>query len=373
MTVRIDSSRSGGPSRSNPARRCATFCSATASSSRAAGAGAAAAAACGCSRARSEPSAEEAGILSQAELASGWRLACRMTRRLRPDARNRAVGNVDPGRRCEVRLHPARRSRRRRGPRHHHAGGAVGGPSDGERAGGAHGAQPASGARRPDVMSRVEFALTAEGRAELRDLIRAQIGGMIAGMLAEAAPGRAPSLITVVGNTVMHHLFCGRRCHPACLRAVRAARRRREALPARRPGLGSARRYRGALPALPGRLRRQRHSGRHYGHQAGRKRRADRPDRPRHQRRDRVRHARANRVRIHRRRPGLRRRAHLVRHAGGDGRDLRSVARRRRTCLQRDRAGPGARHLRQRAGGRGRLRTGTRPHSAGREALRRPA
>lgn len=63
-------------------------------------------------------------------------------------------------------------------------------------------------ARGADVMSRVEYALAPEGRAELRDLIRAEVGRMIAQMLAEAAPGRVPELVTVVGNTVMHHLFC---------------------------------------------------------------------------------------------------------------------------------------------------------------------
>jgi uncharacterized 2Fe-2S/4Fe-4S cluster protein (DUF4445 family) len=58
-----------------------------------------------------------------------------------------------------------------------------------------------------DIMSRVQFALAPEGRGRLRDLIRAAVGRMIAEMLAEAAPDRAPALVTVVGNTVMHHLF----------------------------------------------------------------------------------------------------------------------------------------------------------------------
>ncbi len=62
--------------------------------------------------------------------------------------------------------------------------------------------------RGADVMSRVEYALSPAGRAELRDVIRGEIGRMIAEMLAEAVPGRAPKLVTVVGNTVMHHLFC---------------------------------------------------------------------------------------------------------------------------------------------------------------------
>jgi len=59
-----------------------------------------------------------------------------------------------------------------------------------------------------DVMSRVQFALAPAGRAELRDLIRTEVGRMMAEMLEEATPGQAPALVRVVGNTVMHHLFC---------------------------------------------------------------------------------------------------------------------------------------------------------------------
>lgn len=69
-----------------------------------------------------------------------------------------------------------------------------------------------------DVMSRVEFALSAEGRARMAALIRAEVGRMIAEMIEEAAPAEAPALVTVVGNTVMHHLFCG--VDPAPLAAV---------------------------------------------------------------------------------------------------------------------------------------------------------
>jgi uncharacterized 2Fe-2S/4Fe-4S cluster protein (DUF4445 family) len=57
-----------------------------------------------------------------------------------------------------------------------------------------------------DVMTRVQFALTETGRDELRALIRSELSRMV----AELSAGRdAPSVITIVGNTVMHHLFCG--------------------------------------------------------------------------------------------------------------------------------------------------------------------
>ena len=63
-----------------------------------------------------------------------------------------------------------------------------------------------------DVMSRIEFAMNG-GRLELQRLIREQLGAMLAQLLAvagESAP-RAPKLhrVVIVGNTVMHHLFCG--------------------------------------------------------------------------------------------------------------------------------------------------------------------
>jgi uncharacterized 2Fe-2S/4Fe-4S cluster protein (DUF4445 family) len=75
--------------------------------------------------------------------------------------------------------------------------------------------------RGADVMSRIEFALHG-GQAELERLVRGQLGEMVAQMLdtgvsrAEGG-GRTtagPAVerlrhVTIVGNTVMHHLFCG--------------------------------------------------------------------------------------------------------------------------------------------------------------------
>jgi uncharacterized 2Fe-2S/4Fe-4S cluster protein (DUF4445 family) len=61
-----------------------------------------------------------------------------------------------------------------------------------------------------DVMSRVELAVAGGGAAKLRDLIRDEIGRMV-GELAEghALDHRKVRDVVIVGNTVMHHLFCG--------------------------------------------------------------------------------------------------------------------------------------------------------------------
>ena len=57
-----------------------------------------------------------------------------------------------------------------------------------------------------DVMTRVQFALSGGGRAELRRLIREELGRMV----GELTAGRErPALVTIAGNTAMHHLFCG--------------------------------------------------------------------------------------------------------------------------------------------------------------------
>ncbi len=58
-----------------------------------------------------------------------------------------------------------------------------------------------------DVMSRIQYALSAEGLQRLRDMIRAEIGRMA----EELAAGldRPLTAAVLVGNTVMHHLFAG--------------------------------------------------------------------------------------------------------------------------------------------------------------------
>jgi uncharacterized 2Fe-2S/4Fe-4S cluster protein (DUF4445 family) len=61
-----------------------------------------------------------------------------------------------------------------------------------------------------DVMSRVEFALSQDGRQQLKTLVRRQIGTLVTQLLfAAGAFGREVRDVVLVGNTVMHHLFCG--------------------------------------------------------------------------------------------------------------------------------------------------------------------
>ncbi len=65
-----------------------------------------------------------------------------------------------------------------------------------------------------DIMSRVEYA-TGGGQRVLEQVIRRQIEKMI-GELLTAAGSRAAELrdVVIVGNTVMHHLFCGINVEP---------------------------------------------------------------------------------------------------------------------------------------------------------------
>jgi uncharacterized 2Fe-2S/4Fe-4S cluster protein (DUF4445 family) len=64
--------------------------------------------------------------------------------------------------------------------------------------------------RGADLMSRLDFALSDCGAAELTGTIRGQVGGMIEALL-DAVPNSSGALAEVVitGNTVMHHFFCG--------------------------------------------------------------------------------------------------------------------------------------------------------------------
>jgi uncharacterized 2Fe-2S/4Fe-4S cluster protein (DUF4445 family) len=60
-----------------------------------------------------------------------------------------------------------------------------------------------------DIMSRIGVAVNNQGAPKLRDLIRNEIGGLVNELLTAAA--LAPENlreIVLVGNTVMHHLFC---------------------------------------------------------------------------------------------------------------------------------------------------------------------
>ena len=61
-----------------------------------------------------------------------------------------------------------------------------------------------------DVMSRVELAVAGGGAAKLQGLIRDEIGRMVAELVEDdSRDGRKVRDVVIVGNTVMHHLFCG--------------------------------------------------------------------------------------------------------------------------------------------------------------------
>ena len=65
-----------------------------------------------------------------------------------------------------------------------------------------------------DVMSRIEFSLRDGGQTKLQATVRGQIGGMVEEMVQEARLERGLVRVVVVGNTVMHHLFCGVNVEP---------------------------------------------------------------------------------------------------------------------------------------------------------------
>lgn len=60
-----------------------------------------------------------------------------------------------------------------------------------------------------DLMSRLEVALTETGQAELTQLIRRQVGALLAELLATAPAAPTLTDVVLVGNTAMHHLFGG--------------------------------------------------------------------------------------------------------------------------------------------------------------------
>lgn len=66
-----------------------------------------------------------------------------------------------------------------------------------------------------DIMSRIEFAVAEHGQSALESLIREQLGAMCRELLEAANTGRRPvRSVTLAGNTVMHHLFCGMDLEP---------------------------------------------------------------------------------------------------------------------------------------------------------------
>jgi len=61
-----------------------------------------------------------------------------------------------------------------------------------------------------DIMSRVDYAVAGGGQSRLTQIIRAQIGGLIDHLLQTSGRrGEELRNVVLVGNTVMHHLFSG--------------------------------------------------------------------------------------------------------------------------------------------------------------------
>lgn len=61
-----------------------------------------------------------------------------------------------------------------------------------------------------DLMSRINHAVAHGKRTELKQIIRAQLGELVTGLLKSAGiDGRRVVDIVIVGNAAMHHLFCG--------------------------------------------------------------------------------------------------------------------------------------------------------------------
>ncbi len=66
-----------------------------------------------------------------------------------------------------------------------------------------------------DIMSRVQFGLQEEGLQKLTTLIRKEVGAMIDRLIAEVHGTKGDiNRVTIVGNTVMHHLFSGLNVEP---------------------------------------------------------------------------------------------------------------------------------------------------------------
>jgi uncharacterized 2Fe-2S/4Fe-4S cluster protein (DUF4445 family) len=61
-----------------------------------------------------------------------------------------------------------------------------------------------------DIMSRVDTAVARGGQRTLQNMVHKQIGSLTKELLkAASCEGRDVESIVLVGNTVMHHLFCG--------------------------------------------------------------------------------------------------------------------------------------------------------------------
>jgi uncharacterized 2Fe-2S/4Fe-4S cluster protein (DUF4445 family) len=60
-----------------------------------------------------------------------------------------------------------------------------------------------------DIMSRVHFAVAEDGQETLKTEVRSALGQLIGRLLRSGSDREAVAHVAIVGNTVMHHLFCG--------------------------------------------------------------------------------------------------------------------------------------------------------------------
>jgi uncharacterized 2Fe-2S/4Fe-4S cluster protein (DUF4445 family) len=156
---------------------------------------------------RLEAHGEETKVLTEAEIADGWRLACRhsidgdleleLAQWEMPILGDRSTFAFTPRTGLGVAIDLGTTT--------------IAAQLLDLKTGNVLGAQTALNAQArhgDDIMSRVEFALRGR-QIELERLIREQLGRMIEHLLASAPPDQSLARIVLVGNTVMHHLFCG--------------------------------------------------------------------------------------------------------------------------------------------------------------------
>lgn len=149
--------------------------------------------------------AEEAALLKRAELDAGWRLACRhalagdleleLAQWEMPVLTDHGAFAFTPGEGLGVAIDLGTTT--------------IAAQLLDLRTGNVLGVQTALNAQArhgADIMSRVDYALHG-GQSELQRLIREQLGGMIVKLLLDRTQHLTRT--TIVGNTVMHHLFCG--------------------------------------------------------------------------------------------------------------------------------------------------------------------
>lgn len=74
-----------------------------------------------------------------------------------------------------------------------------------------------------DIMSRIEYATRRDGLRRLQALIREKIGLLIRDLIREAGLELQQLAVVLVGNTVMHNLFCGVDVEPLSRVPFRAA------------------------------------------------------------------------------------------------------------------------------------------------------